>query len=60
MAGLEQLDFSVTFNKDKTTVQAKGVIDCKEGWMQELKGILLTDTDRWLHLSVHNMPPARL
>ena len=41
MAGLGLLDFSVTFNKDKTTVQANGVIDCKEGWMQELNGILL-------------------
>ena len=41
MAGLGLLDFSVTFNKDKTTVQANGVIDCEEGWMQELNGILL-------------------
>ena len=41
MAGLGLLDFSVTFRAEKTTVQAHGVIDCKEGWMQELNGILL-------------------
>lgn len=41
MAGLGLLDFSVTFNAEKTTVQAKGAIDCKEGWMRELNGILL-------------------
>lgn len=41
MAGLGLLDFSVTFTQEKTTVQANGVIDCKEGWMQELNGTLL-------------------
>lgn len=39
--GLGLLDFSVTFHKEKTTVQASGVIDCKEGWLQELNGVLL-------------------
>ena len=41
MAGLGLLDFSVTFHTEKTTEQAKGAIDCQEGWMRELNGILL-------------------
>ncbi|MGI6174328.1 MAG: cobyric acid synthase [Christensenellales bacterium] len=40
-SGLGLLDFSVTFRAEKITVQASGEIDCKEGWMQELNGILL-------------------
>ena len=41
MAGLGLLDFRVAFQKEKTTVQAHGTIDCAEGWMQELNGTLL-------------------
>ena len=41
MAGLGLLDFSVTFNAEKTTVQANGVVDCAEGWLSELNGVLL-------------------
>lgn len=41
MAGLGLLDFSVTFQQEKTTVQANGQIQCSNGWMQELNGIML-------------------
>ncbi len=41
MAGLGLLDFSVSFRPEKTTVQASGMIDCREGWMQALNGLLL-------------------
>lgn len=40
-SGLGLLDFSVSFRPEKTTVQASGEIDCREGWMRSLNGMLL-------------------
>ena len=41
MAGLGLLDFSVTFNPEKTTVQASGPIRAESGWLAALNGVLL-------------------
>ncbi len=41
MAGLGLLDFDVTFRARKRTVQAGGTIDCREGWMRSLNGVML-------------------
>ena len=41
MAGLGLLDFDVTFNADKTTVQACGTVKCENGWMQDMNGMML-------------------
>lgn len=41
IAGLGLLDMEVTFHPEKTTVQAHGTIDCREGWLKALNGMLL-------------------
>ena len=40
-AGLGLLPMDVTFNKEKTTVQASGAIDCDGGWLHGLNGLML-------------------
>ena len=40
-AGLGLLPMDVTFNREKTTVQASGTIDCDGGWLHGLNGLML-------------------
>ena len=40
-AGLGLLPMDVTFNQEKTTVQAGGIIDCDDGWLHGLNGLML-------------------
>ena len=41
IAGLGLLNFEVTFNAEKTTVQAHGNIQCESGWLREHNGLML-------------------
>ena len=41
MAGLGLLNFDVTFNAEKRTVQAHGAISCPSGWLREHNGLML-------------------
>lgn len=41
IAGLGLLNFDVTFEEKKTTVQAHGSIRCENGWMAEHNGLML-------------------
>ena len=41
LAGLGLLDFTVTFNPEKTTVQAAGSVNAPEGWLSAHNGLML-------------------
>ena len=41
MAGLGLLNFDVTFNAEKRTVQAHGAIRCESGWLRAHNGLML-------------------
>ena len=41
MAGLGLLNFDVTFNAEKRTVQAHGALSCPSGWLREHNGLML-------------------
>ncbi len=41
MAGLGLLNFDVTFNAEKRTVQAHGAIKCESGWLHDHDGLML-------------------
>lgn len=55
MAGLGLLDFSVTFRAEKTTVQARGEIDCAQGWLKEHNGMQLDGYE--IHSGVNAFGP---
>ena len=56
LAGLGLLDFSVTFNAEKTTVQASGSVQAEEGWLSELNGVLLDGYE--IHSGVNDFGPG--
>ena len=41
MAGLGLLNFDVTFNAEKRTVQAHGAINCESGWLHDHNDLML-------------------
>lgn len=58
LAGLGLLDFEVTFHPGKTTVQAKGSINCDSGWLSALNG---TELDGYeIHSGVNAFGPECL
>ena len=40
-AGLGLLDMEVTFEPEKRTVQSTGVVDCAQGWLKGLNGLIV-------------------
>ena len=40
-AGLGLLDMEVTFEPEKRTAQSSGTVNCRDGWMSELNGLIL-------------------
>ena len=41
LAGLDLLDMEVTFEREKQTAQASGVVDCACGWLAEANGMVV-------------------
>ncbi|MBR0464068.1 MAG: cobyric acid synthase [Clostridia bacterium] len=41
VAGLDLLDMEVEFTPEKKTVQSSGLVECEEGWLRELNGLIL-------------------
>lgn len=55
-AGLGLLDFTVTFQPEKTTVQAGGVIEAEGIWLSELNGLRLDGYE--IHSGVNEFGPG--
>ena len=55
MAGLGLLDLSCTFENEKTTVQSRGVVQSKTGWLSELNGVLVEGYE--IHMGVNEYGP---
>lgn len=56
MAGLGLLDLTCTFENEKTTVQSRGVVNSKAGWMSELNGVLVEGYE--IHMGVNDYGPG--
>jgi len=56
MAGLGLLDFSVSFQPEKTTVQAGGAIQAERGWLAGLNGLMLDGYE--IHSGVNEFGPG--
>ena len=56
MAGLGLLDLAVTFNADKTTVQAEGTVRAEAGWLSALNGVMLDGYE--IHSGVNAFGPG--
>ena len=56
MAGLGLMDFSVTFQPEKTTVQASGTIRAEGGWLSGLNGLALDGYE--IHTGVNAYGPG--
>ena len=55
MAGLGLLDLTCTFENEKTTVQSRGVVQSKAGWLSELNGVLVEGYE--IHMGVNEYGP---